>query len=192
MLIFDKNKHAYHYGGIKVPSVTQVLSQLTNFDSIPFEVLEHARKRGTAVHYGCELIDNDNIDWAGVHPEIEPYLLSWVKFKKDNNFNPVENEKRVYNQKYGFAGTLDVIGIVNNEKWLIDRKATATISPITALQTAAYNSCLDSDHRRFCIQLKKTGDYELVEYKNKGDFTEFLVMLNAYKIKEKYNGTDKR
>lgn len=195
MLTFDEEKHVYYFNDIEILNVTKILAPLNNFDGIPEDILEHARARGKAVHYGCELLDSNTLDYSCLHPEIKPYLTAWEKFKRETGFIVIENELRVYHKKYCYAGTLDVIGIVNGEKWLLDRKATAKISPVTALQTAAYAAPFEEPMRRFCIQLKRNGEYSLEEYKSKSDFPEFLGMLNYHKAKNfyqqmkgKYNG----
>ncbi len=191
MLTFSEEDHRYFWDGAPVEySVTGVLSPLYDFEGIPDYVLENARNRGEAVHKAAELEDQSRLDWSRLHPEVEPYVQAWVKFKKETGFIPELIEHRVYNHKHRFAGTLDRTGILFGEHGLLDVKATAKISKVTALQTAAYASCFDEPLRRFCIQLKRDGNYDLVEYKERGDFNKFITVLNYQRIKGEFNGNN--
>ncbi len=59
---FDKDKHEYSIDGVKVFSVTEVLSGLCDYSSVPPETLRKARERGVNIHASiAEYLLNQNV-----------------------------------------------------------------------------------------------------------------------------------
>ena len=185
-LIFIEKTHQYYLGGTELSSVTTILNQLNDFGRIPPDVLERKRQIGTAVHKAAELDDAGNLDPDSIDPAVAPYLEGWRKFRRESGFVPEYSEQRVYSTAYQYAGTLDRIGILNNELILLDIKARATDTPETALQTAAYAKAWEEMtganlmHRRYSVRLTQDGNYRLVPHAGLTDFTVFLSCLTLY------------
>ena len=181
--------HGNHYRdehGHQFPRVTSIL-KATRIAVYPdFGDKELGFARGSAVHKATELDDNGTLKEASVEPEIMPYLKAWRDFRKDTGLHLVENERKVCSVIYGFAGTLDRVGIMGGKRVIIDIK-TGAKNAATGIQLAAYelayceqfNMC--RGHHRFAVHLTSEGKYKIVEYDNHGDRNTFLSALTVYR-----------
>lgn len=184
-LDFDAATHTYTLEGRAIPNVTRVLEPLEHFDKVPPSILEYASERGTAVHRATELYDTGELDEASLDDELVPYLEGWKKFLDESGFQILRIERRVYHERYRYAGTLDRQGILGDDPWIIDIKTVSQLSPVTGLQTAAYADPAHEDKRtkaprRGAVQLRPDGTYRLKEYREQTDFAVFLAALNLY------------
>jgi hypothetical protein len=189
--------HVYRVGGLVVPGVTSVLGQVDTLGGIPAAALEYARERGVAVHLATQLHDEGDLDWSSLDETIEPYVLAWVQFLKDTEFEVTEIEKLVYSDRHRYCGTLDRKGLLYGEPTVLDIKCVAVLSPVTGLQTAAYAEADRPNQRtkaarRAAVQLKPDGTYRWQEYTEKTDFSVFLSLLQlanwrATHLKETYH-----
>ena len=96
-----------------------------------------AALRGTKLHDAAQrLQETGSVD---VEPEQLPLVESYLKFCDDWQFKAEFVESAVYNVSHGYAGTLDIIGVLRDGKrWLIDLKTSKGVYGDMALQLAAY------------------------------------------------------
>lgn len=196
-LTFDAEKHEYRLNGFVVPSVTQALAILYNFDVIPKGTLEYARDRGIAVHAATALYDQDNLDEESLDPVLRPYLDAWKEFCGCTGFFADHIEARVHSSKYRYAGTLDRVGTTKRswglEEIIVDIKTATTISPVTGPQLAAYEqACRETfvgwskkPIPRFTVQLRDDGTYRMHQHKDRTDFQVFQAALQIYQWRAK-------
>lgn len=179
MLTFDADSHTYRFCGKVVPSVTQILDGFVDLSFIPRDVLERKRQIGTAVHKAIELdtageLDEDSIDesWGG-------YFMGWRKFRAESGFEVSSSEQQLYSQKYGFAGTCDLIGTLPKAGLaLIDAKTTTMLYPTVGPQTAAYAELANCPKaKRYALQLTPDGKYDLAPLTNRNDWSVFQAAL---------------
>ena len=183
-LTFSESNHEYRLDGIKLPSVTQVLqgAGLSDFSKVNPELLERAKKFGSAAHLACQLFDENRLDMKSLDPALEPRLESWILFKRDFGITEFkEIEKQVYSIKYQYAGCLDRLTM---DDALIEIKTCTTIPKTTGLQLMGYQIAREEMSkikikRRLCVQLLD-GTYKMEEYKEKSDRTVFLSCLNLH------------
>lgn len=182
MLTFDAPTHTYRYNGALVPSVTQILAPLTDLSMIPPAVLERKRNIGTWVHEAIELDLADNLDEDSIEDDWRGYFNGWRKFQAESGFVMLDNEAKVYSKKYGFAGTLDLYGSLPlADRALIDTKCVATLYPSVGPQTAAYAEAHGVPKaKRFALQLKPDGKYELHPCTGRNDLNVFLAALTLF------------
>lgn len=189
-LTFDADTHRYQLNGVSLPSVTQVIGYLNDFSQVPPETLERACHFGTAVHKATELYDLGTLDVDSLDPALVPYLDAWKKFLADTGFINEFVEEKVFSKKYGYAGTVDRIGILQRHRSIIDIKSMSSISNSHSIsvQTAGYEQAFSEmwdenkqSFRRYALQLKGNGNYNLVPYNDMTDFNVFLSCLNIYK-----------
>ena len=185
-LTFDPTGHIYTLDGARVPSVTQVLAQCYSFDRIPHDVLEHKRQIGSALDEIIILDLEDDLDESTVDPALSGYLEAFRRFRAEKRFIAVAVQKAVASLKYRFAGTPDAWGSLEGEDAICDWKATYSMSPAVALQTAAYHGAgvemgeFKASTKRFGVQFCPDGTYNLVPYINKGDFGMFVSFLSTF------------
>lgn len=183
MLTFDEAAHAYQWNGAPVPSVTQIISPLSDFSMVREDVMQAAQEFGRFVHLTCELYDRGELNEAELDPQLRPYLDGWIKFCNDSGAKWDTIELREYHDKHGYAGTADRKGIVFGDPAVVDIKTSVSLSPAVGLQLAAYKNLGDTASkpktRRFAVQLRDDGTYRAPEFKDANDWPTFLSMLNV-------------
>lgn len=186
---YEPEDHSYWLDDRRLPSVTQVLSVLSNGypAAVSAETLDHKRRLGQMVHRACELDDLGTLDESTVDPRIAPYLAAWRRFRADTGFVPTLIEERGYSREHGYGGTLDRVGEIANALSIVDIKIVAKLTPVTALQTAGYAQLVlemrgaEVKHR-YAVQLRG-GDaqYRCERYRDdRGDRRVFLSLLQVY------------
>lgn len=192
-LSFDEASHTYRMYGEEVPSVTQILRPLSNFDAVPADVLEAASNFGNATHKVCELHDLGTLDMGTVDAPLIPYLNAWKRFCFDHKVDWEGIEERVYHQALRFAGTLDRRGslrypandVGQRHKGIIDIKTSAELYPSCGPQLAAYDAAVYEGFPygargiRIAVQLKADGTYVAKQYKDKTDWPMFASLVTA-------------
>lgn len=143
-LQFDEVLHRYTRNGRVVPSVTQILGSLSaaEYAGVNREVLERAAQRGRAIHKLIELDLRDDLDVDSLSAELHPYYTQWRQFQELSGFDCRLSEGRVWSDRYGFAGTLDLFGVLNGDAVLIDAKSTCVVMRTVGPQTAGYELAL--------------------------------------------------
>ena len=174
MIEFDSLKHEYKINGVSVPSVTKVLGNGYYHHN------QKAMDRGSKIHTLTHMYDNDNLDLDFlIGTEYFNYVSAWIDFKNISGIEIIEREYIVGSEKYMCAGTLDVLGIIENIMWLIDIKSGSISKIMHELQVTAYK-LLNDKYRRLikklgCLYLKPNGKFSLIEYKYiPGSFVELL------------------
>jgi hypothetical protein len=201
-LRFDPGPHLYTLNGEHVPSVTQVLSALYDFDFLPpwrrTEVLE----RGRVVHDAIDADNRRDLDDAAFNrlwPEHAGYVAAWRAFREARRFAPIFCEYRVASIRHHVAGTIDALGTLDGVAALIDYKTGDPGYVATDLQTAAYfglavewanagdTGLADFFKRypivrRFAVQLKPDGAFRVEAYTNPTDYRDFLTLAAAHHL----------
>ena len=157
------------YPGKYYPSVTTILDAYYKgygfyewLKQVGFnadEILKKAGEQGTHVH---ELIDKYLIGmpvkWLSETNNMLYTLDEWTMFMKFiefwAKFNPerLVNEFSIVSDTLGFGGTIDFVGKINNEIWLIDWKTSNAIHKTHELQIAAYAMAWNELNPNYIIQ----------------------------------------
>lgn len=182
-LHFDSATHTYTLAGRRLPSVTQVLGVLDQYESVPLSALEAAREFGTHVHLAVELDIAGTLDEAALDPALAPYLEGWRKYRRDSGIRIIGSEQRIVDTVLGYAGTCDVVGEVRGQNVVIDIKSGA-VPKSAGPQVAAYAQVLKI-RRRCCLQLMPN-DYRVHALTDPSDWPLFLSCLNIAKWREKH------
>ena len=185
MIEFDNEKHEYKVEGKVIPSVTQII-----YDIFPFKFgNDFAMKKGKNGHHILEIWDKEYKDISDVFTKL--YLAAWQKFLDDFQikFQPDWIEMPLYSKTWGFAGTLDRLGDINEKLTIIDIKIGQN-SKTYALQTIAYSLLVEENLKikvknRWLVILNNKGKYSIIEHKNQTDKTAFLSCFNLFKWKHK-------
>ena len=131
-----KEKCGYEIDGVWLPRVTSILS--SSFSMWPG--LNQAAAWGTMMHEAVQGIlrgDQERID-AKLTISIEEFR-KWYKEHPLHLFDPAKDiEKRVYDIKNRYAGTIDVVAEFDGRVGIIDIKTSTKIPREHLLQTAAY------------------------------------------------------
>ena len=166
--------------------MTQVLKEQGFIDDRWFN--ERSRQIGVATHTAIQYLNEDNLNFDTLHPEILPRVKAYQDFIRDVGFKIRRSEERLYSLEYGFAGTLDIEGTVDNgDDWLVDLKS-GKVAPWTALQTGGYDTMLPllkKPRKRFGLELSADGTYKLTKFDDPMDLNQFLYALSNFHWKLK-------
>ena len=194
---------AYVIDGMRVPSVTEILhiAGMSNFGGIPPSVLEHARRRGGAVHEWTDGFDQEYRSAALLPPamedfrdeclpydsELHGYCRAWVLFRIEMRFSVQLIEHAAVSAAGRYAGTVDRTGTfaASNDVEVVDTKCVYALSPVTALQTAGY-AMLDGIGEivgRRAVQLRPDGTYRTKRYTNQSDFADWMGTIRSVHFK---------
>jgi hypothetical protein len=209
MLTFDHAAHRYALEGVVVPSVTQILkaSGLIDFSGIPVGILNAALERGTVVHEAIHFFNDGDLDldqFREDFPAYVGYVDAWIAFCEQRHFEPVLNEHRVASPRHQVAGTLDSLGLLDGQAVLLDFATGRAVDVCKWLQTAAYEglarewahddpalAAFFAAHpflKRYAVELRRDGTFQLQAYTSPGDYREFLTLVAAQQIVAKYRG----
>jgi hypothetical protein len=176
-ITLEAESHTYRVGERVVPSVTQVLRAIENFDRVPADLLESARRFGQHVHAATDLFDRGVLDEENLDLPLLPYLNAYKLFLSESGFVVQHSEEVVYNAQHKYAGTLDKRGLWKNTTWLIDCKSGAVPRSVGP-QTAGYQkACAEPPRRRLCLKLMRNR-YRLIACDDASDWHLFLSCLN--------------
>lgn len=175
-LEFDEKTHKYTYADLPVPSVTEILSPITQaqYSAINPEILRQAADRGTDAHAACEAMDYD-LEPEANFPETYGYMNAYDLFLREHyvEWEGIEEMGICTTNYTEYAGTVDRWGIVDGERAIVDIKTTASPSIeqkcFVCIQTLAYAGIIEEKHdlpeikRRYALYLKKDGTYRLFD-----------------------------
>lgn len=184
-LDFDPAHHEYKLDGRFVPSVTKVLEPLDLLDGIPLPTLQAAGELGRRVHEAVGMLMKRVLEWRTLDTALVPYCQAAQKFCDETGFKVLRVESRMGDPELRFAGTLDLMGVLQGKTSIIDWKSSSVMPRTVALQTAAY----DHLHRRnlggrpmqrYGVQLLPNGQYRVWHYEDTRDWNWFVSALNVW------------
>ena len=188
---FDEESHTYYLDGIKIPSVSEVISPLSDFSNINAAVLENACNYGKAVHKTIELHLKDYLDEDSLSEGLKQPLEQFKRFM-GNSYNTTYYtiEKPLYDSSFRFAGTPDLV----SDKYIIDIK-TRKYNPVTDdLQLAAYEILVGYDRtsvkgkrEKYILELLPNEPFNLIRVSNRQAKSMFLYMLTYWHKTNEFN-----
>jgi len=185
---FDQESHTENIAMQSV-GVTRVLSHVgisPDFAGIPPLVLERARKRGISVDEACQCLD-EGVPYEPADEQIAAYITTYKMFLATSAPRIIAAQPRLRHPELYYVGQPDVICMISWDRWVIDRKVTATIAPSVAIQTAAYALAWNRIwpdvpvSKRGALHLRKDGTYRLIECAANYDEQVWLAALRYYR-----------
>ena len=188
-LINSKGKHYYLVDGEVMTSITTYLNVVDKIALRYFygkhgiqeanRIGKSAAKLGTRVHKRIQYHFEDkpyNVRGKEIIPMKAFY--SWLD---DNEVEASFVEWMVASKVYGFAGTMDFVGMYNGKFTMLDFKTSGAVYPEYELQVQAGRVGWEEDGCRCIEQLgvvrfdKLSGKYEVVLYEPSDDVFEVFV-----------------
>ena len=108
-LLLDEN-HNYTLDGRPLDGLTSTIQEaglMGNFGS------EWYLDRGMKIHLATELWDKGTLEESTVDPQIQGYLESWKRFRKDQNYNPTHIEYQIYHPELMVASKVDRLPLLD-------------------------------------------------------------------------------
>ena len=192
-LEFEENGHIYKLDGAVIPSVTTIMNPLSQslYGGIDETVLNAAAERGTAVHNAIENYTLFGID--DIAPEYSGYLAACKAWYSEFSPKPIASECKVYHRILRYAGTADMLAIIDGKLILIDFKTSSSVNKmLTGVQTEAYAKAYESHginvDGKAILHLKKNGKFSWVYYdrNDSASWDVFGALLTVFNHIEKY------
>ncbi len=192
-LHFDPEAHVYRMGGVRLPSVTQILEVLDLMSGVPYEQMRAAGEFGTNVHHACHLLDTQQLDAKTLDPALRPYVESYARFLEDSQVVVIASESIEWHPEYLYAGGLDrkVLFPRLTVPSILDIKTSAGVPAHVGPQTAAYRELERAHGRqttptRYCLHLKPGGGYKLHKLTLFSDFSVFTACRTVFRFRYGY------
>ena len=158
--------------------------------SVSPEVFDAAIKEAKKAHRqkkeGAATIGRDAHDWVEAHikaqiefgpdpdpprfPESQSAVDAYLSWEREHHVQYLQSERKIYSRLHQYAGTLDIIAIVDGKRSLIDLKTSNSPRIEYFLQTAAYAFAWEEEmpdeplEDRFILMLGKTkASFDVVE-----------------------------
>lgn len=163
-----ETSHFYFLNDEYLPSVTSILDEAApvSFGLREFwknntreesdAILEKTRGIGSRVHNAIEAlllgkeIDLSAFDYLGevvkFNDREKKCIVAFVDWFRTFKPESYEAEQVVASGKYKYAGTLDFVGKVNGERWLVDFKTSSAIHFNYEMQVAAYKQAYEESY----------------------------------------------
>ena len=155
-----------------------------------------AADRGTDVHkIAARFLNMETTE----EDKKSPFFDSIESFFEMAHPKPELVEQVVFSDKWGYAGTVDLVAIFpDNHRWVVDWKTGKRVYPEHALQVAAYAACesmwtpyaspaaggtitpLPKIEKRAIVLLKTGGIFEFVAIDGANDFETFLAVKKLW------------
>ncbi len=183
MFTFNKKDHTYFLNEKRLPSVTQIISDLNDFSGIPANVLELKSQLGTEFHRIIKLHFLDNLVYDSIDQRLVKSFDSFLTWSSPRleEFRKGLSEHRMFNEKMWFAGTCDLA--LPGE--LYDWKLRNYNPVIDILQLAAYDFLLGGGKRKrfaVCFDMK-SGRINKVRSEHNQSRSMFAYMVDYYHAK---------
>ena len=181
-LTFEEESHIYRLNGTEIPSVTTLMNPLSSsfYKTVDPAVLERAARRGTAVHNA-----NENYALYGIEDISPAYAGYFAGFKEWwDKTQPVllATESRVYHKILGYAGTEDLLCLINDRVTMIDYKTSASVNQmLCGVQLEGYDRAFESHgikvDDRFILHRARDGPYKLIRFERSPKCWSVLAAL---------------
>lgn len=185
-LTFEEERHLYYLNGLEVPSVTTLMKPLSSdfYSTVDPEVLNKAAKRGTAIHNAVENYAKFGIE--DIPPVYAGYFAGFREWWDSRKPEVLATETKVYHKILRYAGTVDLLCIIDGRVTLVDYKTSAQVnSKLCAVQLEAYDRAWESHDikvdDRLILHLSKKG-YQEVRFPRSGKcwsvFSSLMTIKN--------------
>jgi hypothetical protein len=149
-----------YYAMAKDPTIDQKTAL-----AAPYKTTRKAQNRGTTVHSIVEAYKHGKkIEEENVPEEFVGYVKAFYKFIDDIKPEFKAQEKTVFSDKYGYAGTLDLLLGLPSGAYVIDVKTSKDIYAEAFMQGSAYQNALQDGGTPTVgvgvLLLKPDGDYK--------------------------------
>lgn len=190
-LKFYDEGHVYEYGGVVIPSVSELLRFMSRevYGSIDKFILDTAAERGTAVHAATQVLDEHGT--VDCPDSIAGYVEAYAKFRREHSVEWKYIERPFAHPAMLYAGTIDRVGCLDGTPVILDIKTNAAIKkPLVKAQLNGYKLLLmangDNVSSLCCLQLMKDGRYRL--YRSAVDSSEFMACYALHMAMKRKHG----
>lgn len=172
----------------ELPRVTEILRAVglgPDLSHVPTEILDGARKRGTAVHEAIEAITYGYFEEDALDVEHRPYVDAYRKFLKESGYEVIAAEVEVVNAEWGYRGHPDSVGWLLSHRTILDAKTGDDGG--AEFQLAGYVEAWNAEHptepvtAAAVLHLRPNGTYRYDEIELPGARPVWYAAVTVYK-----------
>jgi hypothetical protein len=183
--VFNEKDHTYFFCGKRVPSVTGIIKELSDFSGIPPWVLNNKAALGTEFHRIIKLHFLDDLLYDTIDPRLVKAFNTFLQWSKPRleEFRKAISERKLFNEKMWLAGTCDLA----TPGELFDWKLRKYIPVTDILQLDGYDTLLGGGKRKrwtMCFDMK-SGRLRQVRSEHTQSHSMFMYMLDYHHSEEK-------
>jgi hypothetical protein len=184
LTVIDKGYALQRWYGKEVYMAVAANPSISEKDALyaPYMASRKAADRGTTVHSLIEAFKQTGTVVNTVPEQFKGYANGFYRWVEDHKPIILESEKSVFNNKYGYAGTLDMIANIGGKRYVIDFKTNKDGNVYTEahMQVSAYINADDmiGIDGGVIVSLAEDGTYTHQIAKN--GFRAFINALELY------------
>lgn len=134
---------------------------------------------GTLMHQFAEDVALYGDASLPINPLARTACEAFLEWWTGNDIEVISAERKIYSLSWDYAGTVDLIAVINGRTVIADYKTSARVNTEMYLQTAAYQEAYEEEtgeeiDARMILRFGKDGKFEAKE------MTEFDRDLNAF------------
>lgn len=165
------------------PHVTSLLKSAGLIDTTFFT--DYDLDRGSALHSAAQFLDEGDLDWSTVHPDVLGRLQQYQRFKDEVKPVILGIEEHVENKIYQYQGRIDRRVKINGMEGILDLKGPSQ-SIAHRLQLSMYAACYDVPLHKWALYLSDDA-YRLAEFINRDDWPAARALLNLHHWRIKHD-----
>jgi len=170
---------------IDLPHVTSILSAAGLVDTTWYT--DYARERGSALHLAMQYLDEGDLDWRTVPPDVLPRLRQYQIFRDEMKPEILSIEEAVENEALRYCGRLDRRIKIAGREGILDMKSPSRCA-WHPLQLAMYAACFPRPLARWNLYLYDER-YQLIEHKDRSDWEVCKAILTLYAWRQRNGHT---
>jgi len=151
-------------------------------------IMRRAGDEGTQVHEAVEkILKGEEIRWidhdghVNYNTHVWKMILGFYDFWSTYKPTLLMSEEFMFSDEYKYSGTLDLLVLLNNKKWVIDIKTSTAIHTSHYLQMSAYVKAYEE---RYNEKVDNTGILWLKSSKRGPDKTKKRIQGDGWELKE--------
>ncbi len=189
--VYDEVGRNHTLNGLPLPSVTEIISPLSDFSMIPPAVLQRKCELGINFHRAIELHMEDDLVMDSLDPDIvkpmETFIEWWDRESEDIHDANVVIEEPCFHSELEYCGKPD-LEVQGEDAVLYDFKLRPYNTVTDTLQMAGYDKCLMPVRRELkVLSFDIKGKLKIYDAKNSQAWPMFQAMLLHWKDTQKLN-----
>lgn len=184
--IYNEETRVHTLGKHIIPSVTQVIAPLCNYDNVPARTLNHKRDLGLTFHAAIKLYLNGDLDENSIDPQLIKPMEAFDTFWADQFIGETflyEIEIPIYHSKLKYCGKPDFV----TDSTVYDWKLRPYNKVTDPLQMAAYKELYPQVNELVVVCFDLEGNYRVHHAFNTQAWPTFRKMLDRWKSEQKFN-----
>ncbi len=147
--------------------------------NVPLALIERAGAIGTAVHTACQFLDEGDLDNDTLDQTILPYVVAYQRWREQYAPEWEGIELQIESQELRLAGTIDRVGMIQGERYIVDIKSQKAKAKHWGLQIAGYYLLDGKQAKRGILWVANDGSFKWLKYDDEREVAVFRSILEV-------------